>query len=350
MRVIKIAQRLYPACVASLLALSLSSQATTLTTDKPPTKADPSKFAPGVSKFVETMSEKHGFEKQSLTSLMSKAKYSQAVIDSMEHPYEAKPWHIYRPLFVTEERIQGGVEFWNKNADILDKAEKQYGVPPQIIIATIGVETKYGRFMGKHLVLDALSTLAFTYPERQPMFRKQLESYLLLLSEEDIDPEKTHGSYAGAIGKPQFMPGSYRAYAVDFDGDGKRDLLNNTADAIGSVANYYHIHGWRKGDLVALPAQVDGEYYQQHLNQWLKPTTTIDELAKAGVKTSQNLPAFTRCNLVELDTGNNKELWLGFHNFYVITRYNTNNQYAMAVYQLSQKILERRHVEKENNG
>ncbi len=341
---------LLPACIAGIMTLSTSVQADTSATEKPSTKVTPKRFTSGVTEFIDEMSKKHGFEKQSLTALMSKAKYSQAVIDSMNHPYEAKPWHIYQPLFVTEERVKGGIEFWNKHAETLNKAEKIYGVPPQIIIATIGVETKYGRFMGKHLVLDALATLAFTYPKRARMFRKQLESYMLLLSEEDIDPEKTHGSYAGAIGKPQFMPGSYRAYAIDFDGDGRRDLLNNTADAIGSVANYYHTHGWRKGELVTLPAKVNGGYYQQHLNQWLKPTTTIDELSKAGVEASQKLPAYTRCNLIQLDAGNGKEHWLGFHNFYVITRYNTNNHYAMAVYQLSQEILDQRKGRKNNNG
>jgi len=344
MRAIEFMPRLIPACVAGIFMLSTSAQVGAST------NAPPKKFTEGVTKFIEEMSEKHGFEKQSLAALMSKATYSQAITDSMDHPYEAKPWHVYGPLFITEERIKGGVEFWNKHAEILNRAEKKYGVPPQIIIATIGVETKYGRFMGKHLVLDALTTLAFTYPKRQRMFRKQLESYILLLSEEDIDPEKTHGSYAGAIGKPQFMPASYRAYAIDFNGDGKRDLLNSTADAIGSVANYYHTHGWRKGELVTLPANTNGSYYQQHLNKWLKTTTTIDELAKAGVKASQDLPAFTRCNLVQLDSASAKELWLGFHNFYVITRYNTNTQYAMAVYQLSQKILDRHNATNNNGG
>ncbi len=338
--------RVLAACVASIMILSTSLQAEPTSGGKATTKSTPKEFTRGLSEFINEMSKKHGFEKQSLAELMSKANYSQRVVDSMNSPYEAKPWDVYQPLFLTEERIKGGVEFWNKHADILKRAEKEYGVPPQIIIATIGVETKYGRFMGDHLVLDALTTLAFTYPKRQEMFRKQLESYILLLSEEDIDPEKTHGSYAGAIGKPQFMPGSYRAYAVDFNGDGRRDLLNNTADAIGSVANYYHIHGWRKGELVTLPAKAEGGYYQQHLNQWLKPTTTIAELSKAGVEASQQLPVHTRCNLIQLDVGNKKELWLGFHNFYVITRYNTNNQYAMAVYQLSQKILEQRKAEK----
>ncbi len=344
MRVTAIAHHLASACLTGIILISVSLQANSAA------KPSPEKFSSEVTKFVAEMSEKHGFEKQSLTELMSKASYSQEVVDAMNHPYEAKPWHIYQPLFVTEERIKGGVEFWNKHADILKKAEKVYGVPPQIIIATIGVETKYGRFMGKHLVLDALSTLAFTYPERQDMFRRQLEAYILLLSEEDIDPENTHGSYAGAIGKPQFMPGSYRAYAVDFDGDGKRDLLNNTADAIGSVANYYHIHGWRMGELVALPAQVDGGYYQQHLNQWFKPTTTIEELSKAGVTTTKSLPVYTKCNLIQLGADGRMEFWLGFHNFYVITRYNKNNHYAMAVYQLSQKILDQRKAQKENNG
>jgi membrane-bound lytic murein transglycosylase B len=338
--------RVLAACVASIMILSTSLQAETTTKEKASTKSTPKEFTKGLSEFINEMSKKHGFEKQSLVELMSKANYSQRVVDSMNSPYEAKPWDVYQPLFVTDERIKGGVEFWNKHADILKRAEKEYGVPPQIIVATIGVETKYGRFMGDYLVLDALTTLAFTYPKRQEMFRKQLESYILLLSEEDIDPEETHGSYAGAIGKPQFMPGSYRAYAVDFNGDGRRDLLNSTADAIGSVANYYHIHGWRKGELVTLPAKAEGGYYQQHLNQWLKPTTTIAELSKAGVEASQQLPVHTRCNLIQLDVGNKKELWLGFHNFYVITHYNTNNQYAMAVYQLSQKILEQRKAEK----
>lgn len=338
--------RILPACMASIMILSASLQAEPSAEGKASTKPTPKEYTQGVSKFINEMSKKHGFEKQSLVELMSKASYSQRVVDSMNSPYEAKPWHVYQPLFVTDERIKGGVEFWNKYADILKKAEEKYGVPPQIIVATIGVETKYGSFMGNHLVLDALTTLAFTYPKRQRMFRKQLESYILLLSEEDIDPEKTHGSYAGAIGKPQFMPGSYRAYAVDFNGDGRRDLLNNTADAIGSVANYYHTHGWRKGDLVTLPAKAEGGYYQQHINKWLKPTTTIAELRKVGVEATQQLPVHTRCNLVQLDAGNQKELWLGFHNFYVITRYNTNNQYAMAVYQLSQKILQQRKAEK----
>lgn len=338
-------RRTLPACIATILFLSASLQAEPATKDKISAKPAPKEYTRGVSDFIDEISKKHGFEKQSLVELMSKAKYSQRVVDSMNSPYEAKPWHVYQPLFVTEERIKGGIEFWKKNAATLKRAEERYGVPPQIIVATIGVETKYGRFMGDHLVLDALTTLAFTYPKRQRMFRKQLEAYVLLLSEEDIDPAKTHGSYAGAIGKPQFMPGSYRAYAVDFNGDGRRDLLNNTADAIGSVANYYQTHGWRKGELVTLQAKSKGGY-KQHLNNWLKPTTTIIELNKAGIEAPKKLPAHTRCNLIELDAGSDKELWIGFHNFYVITRYNTNNQYAMAVYQLSQKILEQHKANK----
>ncbi len=342
--------RLKLACLASLSILSLSAHANPEAQVRPAPHGTPKNFTHGINDFIETMSEKHGFEKKSLEALMSKARYSQAVIDSMDRPYEAKPWHIYRPLFVTDERIKNGVAFWNTNTKLLQKAEKIYGVPPQIITATIGVETKYGKFMGKHLVLDALTTLAFTYPKRERLFRSQLESYILLLSEEDIDPEDTHGSYAGAIGKPQFMPGSYRAYAVDFDGDGKRDLMNNTADAIGSVANYYRIHGWRKSDLVALPAKIDGRNFREHLNTDLELTTTINELDNAGVKIGQQLPIFTKCNLIEFDAGNKKEYWLGFHNFYVITKYNHNNQYAMVVYQLSEKILEQRKALNKNNG
>jgi membrane-bound lytic murein transglycosylase B len=331
-------KHLIPICLTSLLLLSAS------------THANPRKYTSGVNEFIEDMAKKHGFEKQSLAALMAQARYSQKVVDSMERPYEAKPWHIYRPLFVTEERVRDGVTFWNANASLLKKAERIYGVPPQIIVATIGVETRYGQFMGKHLVLDALTTLAFTYPKRERLFRKQLEAYILLLSEEDIDPANTHGSYAGAIGKPQFIPGSYREYAIDFDGDGKRDLLTNNADVIGSVANYYRRHGWRQGDPVAAQAQVNGGEYRDHLNAELKPTTTIADLSLAGVKIDQNLPTSTRCNLIQFDTDTAKEYWLGFHNFYVITRYNHNNQYAMAVYQLSQRILDQRRTSAKNNG
>ncbi len=330
--------RLILTCLAALFLICTSAH------------ANPRKYTRGVNEFIETMAEKHGFEKTSLAALMTKARYSQAVIDSMERPYEAKPWHIYRPLFVTEERVKDGIAFWNSHAKLLQKAEQIYGVPPQIIVATIGVETRYGKFMGKHLVLDALTTLAFTYPKRQRLFNKQLEAYILLLSEEDIDPANTHGSYAGAIGKPQFIPASYREYAVDFDGDGKRDLLNNTADAIGSVANYYRRHGWRQGGLVATPAQINGGGYREHLNMDLELTTTLADLSMAGVKIGQRLPTSTRCNLIQFDAGKAKEYWLGFHNFYVITRYNHNNQYAMAVYQLSQKILDQRKARTDNNG
>ena len=333
--------RLLLICLATFILLSA------------PVQANPRKYTSGVNEFIEDMAKKHGFEKQSLAALMALAKYSQAVIDSMERPYEAKPWHIYRPLFISADRIKNGVAFWNANVDLLEKAERIYGVPPQIIVATIGVETKYGQFMGKHLVLDALTTLAFTYPKRQRLFRKQLEAYILLLSEEDIDPAKTHGSYAGAIGKPQFIPGSYREYAIDFDGDGKRDLLTNNADAIGSVANYYRRHGWRQGDPVAAPAMVNGGDYREHLNlepKPTKPTTTIAELGEAGVKSGHKLPTSTRCNLIEFDAGTTKEYWLGFYNFYVITRYNHNNQYAMAVYQLSQKILDQRKARSKKHG
>lgn len=350
MKQIATLQCLIIACLASLFPASVSAQTEQTAQAKPPPQVAPEKFTLGVTDFIESMSAKHGFEKQSLAALMSKARYRQEIIDSADRPYEAKPWHIYRPLFVTEERVQNGVAFWEEHAELLQRAEKIYGVPPQIIIATIGVETKYGKFMGKHLVLDALITLAFTYPKRQRLFQSQLESYLLLLSEEDIDPEKTFGSYAGAIGKPQFMPGSYRAYAVDFDGDGKRDLLNNSADAIGSVANFYREHGWRKGDIVALPATVTGNNYQQHLNMELAPTTTIAELGNAGVQINQQLPIFTKCNLIQFDASNSKEYWLGFHNFFVITHYNHNNQYAMAVYQLSQKILNQRKAKNKSNG
>ncbi len=310
-----------------LFSLPLSAMANT-----------PSEFSRGVEAFVDEMVQKHGFDKKKISALMKKARYHQSIIDAITRPYEAKPWYQYRALFVTPERTQAGAAFWEENQALLDKASKEYGVPPEIIVAIIGVETRYGNYMGNYPVLDALSTLAFTYPQRAAFFRKQLEHFLLLRLEERIDAAQVNGSYAGAIGMPQFIPSSYRDFAVDFDGDGQRDLVNSRADAIGSVANYFHRHGWQPGETVVVQAKVSGIDFRHFANFDLKPNASVKELKNVGVTSTQPLAQDTQITLLQLETENGEEHWLGLNNFYVITRYNHSALYAMAVYQLSQEI------------
>ena len=217
---------------------------------------------PQVQAFIDMMVDKHGFEQQQLVAVFNEAKRREDILELMRKPAEkVLKWHEYRKIFLTAGRIDGGVDFWKQNLDALQKAEATYGVAPQIIVAIIGVETRYGGNTGRHRVIDALSTLAFDYPPRSEFFSGELEQFLILGREEDIDVTTTTGSYAGAMGYGQFIPSSYRHYAVDFDGDGKRDLWENKMDIIGSVANYFKEHGWKTGEPVAVLASVEGERY-----------------------------------------------------------------------------------------
>ncbi len=302
------------------------------------TAAKPADFDQALREFADEMEKKHGFERSWLDSLLSKATYRQSIIDAIRRPYEAKPWFQYRPLFVTRARTEMGADFWENNNSLLERARAEYGVPPEIIVAIIGVETRYGNNTGSHYVLDALSTLAFGYPERASFFRGQLEHFLLLQREEGIDGSGMKSSYAGALGMPQFIPSSYRNYAVDFDGDGVRDL-NNVADAIGSVGNYFKQHGWESGGPVAVPARATGKDYEIYTNFELKPNVSVGELSDANVTTEESFSPELQTTLLQFDAGDKEELWLGFHNFYVITRYNHSALYAMAVYQLSREVL-----------
>jgi len=247
-------------------------------------------------------------------------------------------WHEYRKIFLTPARIDGGVAFWKENADILRKAEAAFGVAPQIIVAIIGVETRYGNNTGRHRVLDALSTLAFDYPPRSEFFTGELEQYLILAREEDIEVVTTTGSYAGAMGYGQFIPSSYRNYAVDFDEDGKRDLWNNKMDIIGSVANYFNRHGWKAGSPVAVRAKVEGDQYSALLELGYKPNTVLDALRHDGITPIEPMPDDLVAALLSLEQKDGPEYWLAFNNFYTITRYNHSPLYAMAVYQLSEEI------------
>ncbi|AFL75673.1 lytic murein transglycosylase B [Thiocystis violascens] len=322
------------ACLLAALAVALFLD---------PVAAEPDDDRAGVQRFIAAMTERHGFDPVALQALLDTARYRQAIVDAMNRPYEGKPWRDYRALFLTPERIDAGVAFWRDHAETLARAETAFGVAPEIVVAILGVETSYGRNLGAHRALDALATLSFSYPKRADFFRGELESFLLLSREERLDPGKILGSYAGALGKPQFISSSYRAYAVDFDGDGRRDLWQSDPDVIGSVANYFKLHGWRTGEPVAFPAELtaglpDGVEIAEKTP--LKPNRTAGDWRDAGIDWRASTAPSTPAALIRL-AGPTDEYWIGLENFYVITRYNHSNLYAMAVLQLSEKIRAR---------
>jgi len=291
--------------------------------------------------FAESVAERHDMDSDAVTRLLTdEARHRTDIIDAITRPAEALPWYRYRAIFLTEERINEGVVFMNDHADTLEAVQQEYGVPPAIVAAIIGVETFYGRYRGQHRVIDALRTLGFGYPPREAFFRRELEAFLLLSAEEGFDPREPRGSYAGAMGVPQFISSSYRAYAVDFDGDGRRDLFNSMADAIGSVGHYFAQHRWREGETVALPAQVSTSVKDRFLTDDLRPRDTLSELQAAGVEFDQRLDPGASARLLELEADGDIEHWVTLHNFYVITRYNHSPLYAMAVYQLAQALEE----------
>jgi membrane-bound lytic murein transglycosylase B len=306
--------------------------------------------SPEVDQFLDDMVSKHGFERAALNTLFSQMRHIDSAIQLMKPAPPGKPknWQAYRRRFVEPVRISAGVRFWNDNADALARAQKEYGVPADIIVAIIGVETVYGRVTGNFRVLDALATLAFDYPEtptrkaRMAFFRGELESALLISREQAIDPLSLLGSYAGAIGLPQFMPSSIIQYAVDFDGDGQIDLRNSTQDAIGSVAHFLSMHGWQRNDPGALvyAAQVSPEQaWKRFIDVALAATVSQNELRDAGVSTDLLLPPDMLFGLVNLQNGlEATEYWLGTNNFFAITHYNRSYFYAMSVIDLARAI------------
>jgi len=294
---------------------------------------------PQVNSFIIEMANRHGFSSVKLRAIFDQVELRPEIITAMTRPAESKPWFEYRTIFITPERINGGMEFWDKHQDALNLAEARYGVDPAIIIAIIGVETRYGAKMGNYRVMDALTTLAFQYPKRAPFFRSQLEEYLLLTRKESIDPLSGKGSYAGAMGIPQFMPTSFRDFAVDFDGDGRRDLWNNPSDAIGSVANYLRRNGWQPNLPIATAAEISpGAKVAGLISKNPKPNTPLERLKAAGIRTSKPISGNPAVALLRFDGKDADEYWLCFQNFYAITRYNHSPLYALAVYQLSQEI------------
>lgn len=285
---------------------------------------------PSLLKFIEDMVHRHHFKQKELVNLFNHVYPRPKVIQKLKTPYEQKPWYIYQQLFVTDWRIQQGVEFWKKHQKELERAELTFGVPAGIIVATIGVETKYGQNKGDFPVIEALTNLAFgENTSRMVFFRKELEEFLLLSREQHLNPLKIMGSYAGAIGQPQFMPSSYRHYAVNFSGNQYIDLSNNEVDVIGSIANFYSKHGWKKSQAVAIPASIRGN--NQPLKLLSNRVISINE-----VIFSEKIPnKQIKSKLLQLQGYYGNEYWISYPNFDVIKRYNTSNLYAMAVFQLS---------------
>lgn len=298
---------------------------------------------PNAQQFIDKMVNKHGFDRQQLQEILSQAKCLDSVLRLMDNQApttSVKPpsgpngaWLRYRKKFITPDNVQNGVVFWNQYEDALNRAWQVYGVPPEIIVGIIGVETRWGRVMGKTRILDALATLSFNYPRRAEYFSGELETFLLMARDEQDDPLNLKGSFAGAMGYGQFMPSSYKQYAVDFSGDGHINLWD-PVDAIGSVANYFKAHGWVKGDQVAVMAngQAPG------LPNGFKTRYSISQLAAAGLTPQQPLGNHQQASLLRLDVGTGYQYWYGLPNFYTITRYNHSTHYAMAVWQLGQAV------------
>ncbi len=292
---------------------------------------------PAMQRFITKMVGK-GFERDRLMRIFSNVQRDQDILAKVNSPAEAKPWLKYRPIFVTEKRAQAGVNFWNRHQRALQAASQQYGIPPEIIVAIIGVETFYGRNTGKHNVLRSLTTLAMDFPKREKFYTSELENFLYLVREERIpNPFSLKGSYAGAMGLGQFISSSYRHYGIDFNGDKHRDLWH-PEDAIGSVANYFSKHGWKPGEVVTVPARITGQFYGKMVNTRAnKPTHSLSQLSQHGVQAQGKIDS-TRVALLELEGHQGKEYWVTGDNFYVITRYNHSPKYAMAVYQLAYDI------------
>jgi membrane-bound lytic murein transglycosylase B len=293
---------------------------------------------PDYDLFIREMVQKHDYDAALLRKLFAQVQTRSSILRAMSAPATRRPWYDFRSRIVTPSRIENGARFWLENMGALERASSEFGVAPELIVATIGIETFYGRNTGTFKVMDALATLAFDYPARAPFFRGELEEYLLLAREADLDAANTRGSYAGAIGIPQFMPSSYRKYAIDFDGDGRRDLVNSPADAIGSVGNYYRSFGWQTGGAVSLPLATSAIEVEPLIAAGLRPQATIAELRSRGLAIETDLDEQTPAAVFSVDTEKGPQLMLGFNNFYVITRYNRSVNYAMAVDELAREI------------
>ena len=294
---------------------------------------------PEVASFIDRMVSEHSYDRSTLERFLGEAETKDSILEAISRPAERTlEWHEYRDIFLTDERIAAGAAFWEEHREDLTRISDETGVSIEILVGIIGVETYFGRITGNYRVLDALATLAFDYPRRAKFFTRELEQFLLLVREEQMDAAAATGSYAGAMGRPQFMPSSFRAYAVDSTDDGKRDIWDNWTDVIGSVANYFVRHGWRRDDQVVAQATLSDQWRGDTPENTLKPKETITSLSHQGVLFSTDLPGEQKSHLLTLQGEDGEEYWVGFHNFFVITRYNTSVMYALAVHQLGQEI------------
>lgn len=291
--------------------------------------------------FMDELVKSHDFERAQLEATFEQASYQQSVIDAISRPAEKLDWYRYRDIFLKDDRINAGVEYWHEHRATLERAEEKYGVPAEIIVAIIGIETRYGTHKGRYRVVDSLATLAFHYPKRASFFRSELEQFLLLAREQNVDPLNIKGSYAGAMGVPQFIASSYRHYAIDFDNDDYIDLWNNHVDAIGSVANYFSRHGWQTGEPVIYPVKQTPTDIGSLVQDGLEPAVDYGVLQRAGIQVATDLTPERRVALLEFQERDGPAYWLGLRNFYVITRYNHSQLYALAAYQLAGEIRAR---------
>lgn len=319
--------------IANLLVLSSSGFADTK-------KSQDYFMRDDVQAFAQEMVEKHQFSKAKIREWLGDIEEQKRVLELIAMPYEAKPWYQYHPIFVTDKRAKKGLEFWNQHQALIHEVSKTYKIPPEIIIAILGVETYYGKHTGKFKVLDAVATLAFGYPKRAKFFKGELEQLLLLIDEQKINPSSLRGSYAGAMGQPQFIASSYRHYAVDYDKDGHKNLISSTADVLASVANYFSEHKWNPGEPIAYLVKDQTKDYSKLVSKKLvRPKQAFAELEAGGIGVNARVSPEQAAFLIALDkNAAEKEYWVGFNNFYVITRYNRSIHYAMAVFQLAEKI------------
>ncbi len=312
----------------AFVLLSFSASAFAIDTDRPE-----------VQQFIDRMVEEHSYDRDKLVAVIGEAESKESILNAISKPAERTlEWHEYRDIFITDERINAGAAFWQEQAADLQRISEETGVSIEILVGIIGVETYFGRITGSYRVLDALATLAFDYPPRSKFFTSELEQFLLLVREEGMEAADATGSYAGAMGRPQFMPSSYRAYAVDSTEDGKRDIWNNWADVIGSVANYFVRHGWQENMPVVATASLGDQWQGDPPKNQLRADETVTSLSHQGVMFSTELAGDEKAQLVTLVGEDGEEFWVGFHNFFVITRYNRSVMYALAVHQLGQEI------------
>jgi membrane-bound lytic murein transglycosylase B len=297
---------------------------------------------PELREFIKTFSEKQKYPEASLRAAFAQVRLRPEIVEAMERPREAQPYYEYRKQFLTDSHLQRGAQFWSQNAAVLERVSKKYGVAPEIIVAILGVETQYGRNKGEYPVVDALTTLWLNHPPRSDFFRRELEEYFLLVRELRVEPPSIKGSYAGAIGLPQFIPSSYRRYAVDGNGDGQRDLTKSAEDAIASIGNFLHVHGWIAGEAPVDDVELRGTLYFWIEKLGVKPALTVSGLTQYGVLPRNAVPPDRRAALIAFESDVGPYYRLGYNNFYVITRYNRSKRYAMAVVELAERLRRNR--------